>query len=495
MAAKEDRTSLPLIESPNRSLRASPEPKKQQAPSKHKSGRDKERRKGKRSSPAQQPRLAALISLGKSRTDMELFLTMRGIRKRCHKQVIDEAIAAYNAQHPKRPYQPIRNTQRARRPSTKGKQPETSVGGSIKDHSAPAQDYQKPQKKVGMSAEERRVMMGLPASGPTVKKMSEYTDMKLDRKLQQLEAHRQRVIDEIERRVLATEVIQRAARMQAARNIRNQKREERARKEAALQMQRVFRGHTGRQRALAVNERKQQALRQTKRVHDEAERIRQLRASGSIENQADAAVRIQAVARGKKGRREASKIVRPFEFSLGGQHFSHKGRRTNTPKGLYRGVPIPGNTGVRPDEKSTMAPQPVEKKSNVGVSGQSPEDRRRLGYILDPDNIEMDIFRMIDKDMDGYITVQDLVAYLAATGAVGHDMLANTADLIAEADLDGDGKLDAEEFMTYIVNSRKEHKEVKAVKKEELGAKARRTNLINKLKAKRDQDRQRYGRF
>ena len=60
------------------------------------------------------------------------------------------------------------------------------------------------------------------------------------------------------------------------------------------------------------------------------------------------------------------------------------------------------------------------------------------GYILEPDNIEMDIFRMIDEDADGFISVEELRAYLASTGAVGTDMLSNTADLIAEADADGE---------------------------------------------------------
>ena len=55
--------------------------------------------------------------------------------------------------------------------------------------------------------------------------------------------------------------------------------------------------------------------------------------------------------------------------------------------------------------------------------------------------------------------------------------------------------MNSDEFMTYIVNSRKDIKEKKTVKKEAGTAKERRTQLINKLKAKRDQDRQRYGRF
>lgn len=44
----------------------------------------------------------------------------------------------------------------------------------------------------------------------------------------------------------------------------------------------------------------------------------------------EAALIIQRATRGKQGRIEAQKQVKPFSFSCGGMHFQHRGRRKST---------------------------------------------------------------------------------------------------------------------------------------------------------------------
>lgn len=478
--------TLPLIQSPNRALlRPSGQDK---APA---SGslelpppepRNRTRRKKKAS--AQPPRLTALISMRTSRADLGLFLTMRGIRTRAHKAIIDQAIASYNAQHPSCPYQErsAADNSMGRRGSTRGHAPETSVGGRGVNVDV-ALDHKK--REVSLSPEQRRAAMGLPAAGAPTRKIQEYTDTKLDRRLQQLEADRLRVIEEIDRRTAATEALQRAARVRQARKVLAEKQRQQQERTAARKLQRLFRGHSGRQKALAMAERRQQVEREKQRVREEAARVSSLRAHGFTSNEQDAALRIQAVARGRRGRRDAGKIVRPFEFSLGGQHFKHRGRRTETPTGhMYRNVHIPSNPAA-------AAPPP---KSDVQPSKQqSPEGNRKMAYFSNPDNPELDVFRLMDQDGDGFISVQDLVAYWESLGT-GEDPM-QAVEMVALADADGDGKLSPEEFMSFMVNSRKEVKAKKEPKKEQASAKVRRAQLISKLQAKRDQDRQKYSAY
>lgn len=314
--------------------------------------------------------------------------------------------------------------------------------------------------------------MGLPAHGPAAQRVTEYTDAKLDRKLHQLESDRLRVLQEIERRVAATEAIQRAARVRQARKIVADKQGEAQRKKAAIQMQKVVRGHHARQRAMVAAERREQQERERLRVREEAARVRTMRSQkGGVSREQDAALRIQAVARGRRDRLRAGRIVRPFEFSCGGQFFKHTGRRNDTPT------------------EKRVRPKLAQPQRQPKISHLSPEENRKMAYLEVPDDPEMEMFRLIDRDGDGYVSVADLEAYLSQNDA---ETDVNAIDLISAADLDGDGKLSPEEFMLLMVNSRKEVKPKKEPKKAEASAKVRRAQLIAKLQAKRDSDRQRY---
>ena len=103
----------------------------------------------------------------------------------------------------------------------------------------------------------------------------------------------------------------------------NNKRQTRVETEAAIRVQKVVRGHKGRERAMAVALRKEHLEKQREKRLEAARfrRARAMESHGMTSN--DAATRIQAAARGRQGRRRAKKVVRPFEFSLGGLSFKH----------------------------------------------------------------------------------------------------------------------------------------------------------------------------
>jgi len=311
---------------------------------------------------------------------------------------------------------------------------------------------------------------------------------------------RMMILQEINQRQAAVETLQRAHRVRQAKQTVQAKRLTAQEDQAAVQLQSIFRGHRGREKAMAKQYRSEHKAQDRKRK-DQAAKAKRKQAAADDQSgmsAVTAAKKIQAAARGRQGRRKAKKIVRPFGFELGGHQFKHSGRRRVSVAGvpMYRGVHIPDWGSTSEIEQKAAASNKV--KSNSYDSPRSREYRRKMAYLDAPDNPEMDMFRFMDKDHDGFVSAEDLVAYFEEenSGAISAQTVASLEALVVEADSDGDGKLNPEEFMLYCVNSRKveEEKKKKGIKEVPVvSAKVRRQQLINKLHVKRD-ERQGPGR-
>jgi calcium-dependent protein kinase len=73
-------------------------------------------------------------------------------------------------------------------------------------------------------------------------------------------------------------------------------------------------------------------------------------------------------------------------------------------------------------------------------------------HYLDADTC-LAAFNIFDRDQDGYID-QDELSYVLHTSSLGDDMdLEHVEDLIKEYDVNGDGKIDFEEFMLMMLKS------------------------------------------
>jgi len=110
----------------------------------------------------------------------------------------------------------------------------------------------------------------------------------------------------------------------------------------------------------------------------------------------EAALILQSAGRGLLGRRKAKKQVRPFELSIAGFDFTHRG-----------GQKTVGEAGV------LEAHAALRKRATVGELTQ-------LMLLNNPDEEELSIFRIIDADGDGFINQADLSEYLQKIGERGH---------------------------------------------------------------------------
>jgi len=496
-----DDVSFPQLESPNKgglgstaTLQAAKASRKKRSP-----GSNKKKQQVIVIAP---PRLTALISLNKSRKDLGLFLTMRGIRRSAQKQFIEESIREYNEMHPCAKYKDPTEA------ATSAKDRRKSVGRTaLPSAHGPETCFTDGPKRLGPikpSLNDDRTVPSITKSGQRQKdakanRATRQIDVDLDRKLQRIENDRMIVLSEMNQRQNAVETLQRAQRMRQARQTVQNKRITNEQRAAATRVQSIFRGHQGRERAMAKSYRgdlqKEEALRREEKLHGVQKRSSQTQAGGApvqhAADQEDAVLKIQAAARGRQGRRKANKIVRPMEFGLAGHQFKHSGRRRVSVAGapMYRGVSIPdwGN-------KEKIAAKTAS--SAAPAHGDIAQLTRKASYLEAPDNPEMDMFRLMDKDGDGFVSPEDLMAFHQDEyGSIDQQTAASLQDLVAEADKDGDGKLNPEEFMLYCVGSRKveEEKQRKGGPQEVqiVSAKVRRQQLINKLHNKRDQ---RHGR-
>ena len=73
------------------------------------------------------------------------------------------------------------------------------------------------------------------------------------------------------------------------------------------------------------------------------------------------------------------------------------------------------------------------------VKSNSDDFARKMAYLNAPDNPEMDMFRFMDKDHDGFVSAEDLVAYFEEenSGSISAQTVASLEALVVEADSDG----------------------------------------------------------
>ena len=172
----------------------------------------------------------------------------------------------------------------------------------------------------------------------------------------------------------------------------------------------------------------------------------------------EAAAKIQSIARGRQGRKRAQKQVRPFELSIGGFDFNHRGGQKTVGEFVRTRVPR---------ERPSVA------------------ELTRLMLLNNPDEEELSIFHVIDADGDGVINSEDLSEYLEKIGERGHGPI-ELKDMIRELDSQKNGVVTQAEFVDYMRALRKEDKEKKRRSniKKQIDSKTRRAFLIAKLEGR-----------
>jgi hypothetical protein len=113
------------------------------------------------------------------------------------------------------------------------------------------------------------------------------------------------------------------------------------------------------------------------------------------------------------------------------------------------------------------------------------KDLTQLMLLGNPDQEELSIFHVIDADADGFITAEDLEAYLKKIGERGQGPL-ELKDMIRELDVERNGRVSQHEFVLYMRAMRQEEKEKKRRRniKKEIDSKTRRAFLIAKLEGR-----------
>merc|ERR1712166_33060 len=103
-------------------------------------------------------------------------------------------------------------------------------------------------------------------------------------------------------------------------------------------------------------------------------------------------------------------------------------------------------------------------------------------YVEAPEDFEGQIFRLIDKSGTGNISAQDIREFLESSEA--DTKVVDYADMISEADLDGDGIVSLKDFAQYLRLMQRKDKEEQRQKVRELDGKTRRFLLVARLQGK-----------
>jgi len=189
----------------------------------------------------------------------------------------------------------------------------------------------------------------------------------------------------------------------------------------------------------------------------------------------EAAEKIQRVMRGKLGRKRAKKQVKPFDLSIGGFDFNHRGGQKTIGESFYQ--PKLNLKNEKPKERKLLSME--DRNKDIGVT--SAAELRQAALINNPDDEEMAIFSIIDADGDGFIGSEDLYEYLAEVGELPN--YATVKDLIRELDIERNGKVSLEEFLVYMREMRQSDKAQKRSKEvtKKIDAATRRSYLIGRL--------------
>jgi len=235
----------------------------------------------------------------------------------------------------------------------------------------------------------------------------------------------------------------------------------------------------------------------------------------------EAATRIQKIYRGRVGRAVAKSQVRPFFFSCGGFNFHHQGRQkprsTKEKEAEQMEKPWLHNAkkGANKAEKALAARRKkweedqdpwvsLLRDSPASNSADSKQEARgaylrKQGYIKKafsrPEDEDMQVFRIFDRDGDGMVSKADFVKAIELLGqeggAQGGVLLRRLQrgyfdDMVQEMDKDGDGRINPEEFISYLRRSRIEEKgSAKQAEIEELNSvKRKRLLMIARLQGK-----------
>jgi len=301
-----------------------------------------------------------------------------------------------------------------------------------------------------------------------------------------------RLLREMREREAAARQLQRMGRGMVAR--RDVQRKVAQREKAATDISRIARGRQGRQRVQAINlQRKKMGLAPRRTYEGEPEGVDgwqvgqeepdeygdddfDVEDGGAPMSEEQAALKIQCSARGMLGRRRAQKQVKPFELSIGGFDFSHRGGQKSVGDsvvfsqfGFYAQPNARGTSGTKkerihaPHHRPTMA------------------ELRQQQLFHDPDDEELATFHVIDGDGDGFISVEDLAEYLDNIGE--HPPHIDLKELIRELDTEKNGKVSQDEFIAYMREMRQQDKDDKrkSVLRKQIDSKTRRAYLIGRL--------------
>jgi len=298
---------------------------------------------------------------------------------------------------------------------------------------------------------------------------SKHAKEDLRKRLFEVEEERARLMAEITARRQAAVALQRRARGMASRKrveSLGQKAQARHSTEtkAATDVQRVARGRAGRNKVAGVRAQREKQWWE----HTEWE-----------QKHHDAACKIQRVSRGHMTR-TSTLTVQPFTFAVGGHIFRHSGRKKM-------------NTRLETRILQQRAEQHLQQSHRTSQMTKMPGNEHARSGISERDEIAM-MFNMFDVDGDGFISVNDLDGILMSLHVSSSLPAGDRAsDLISEADADGDGKLNEEEFINYMREvskyirsendvDKKNKKTKKAIVGSKITASSRRAMMVARLR-------------
>lgn len=477
------------------------------------------------------PILDPLIALMKPRSELALFLQMRGVKRRDVDTVMQRAIDRYNASHPSRPYRPAdrEDQERHREDATKACHaaprivagpPETSAQAMYPARSEADTRAAKAtaNKKFGREADAKRR-----AIQKKQRKAMGETDARLQQRLVRLESERAQVAMILEEREKAALQIQQSGRALVARRRLEAKRAEKMaavkarRTAAAIKIQGLQRGRASRAR---MNE-----VRSQLSSKGSAQASLQPQSVPEQRRMEEAALKLQALARGRSGRKEARRRVKPFSFSCRGHNFQHAGRRKSV-DGMVLQYPTrdredkPHRRGSKvynkPWLKNAKKTQAEAKKKQVQAQEVRDNDpwasllnerdeeaqaryHRNHSYLSDETSDDLEVFHIFDRDGDGCVSRDDFdksVHLLGKEGgAEGGDLMMRIQNyydhfesLWNEMDSDNDGYVSKEEFIEFLRASRMEERKKKRQDHMhgQMTEKRRRALLIARLKGRLD---------
>lgn len=406
-----------------------------------------------------QTRMFPMMAMGSPKHELYRFLKIRGEKDpREIASIVQGAIQRYDAQHPQVPYDPKRSRDEVdvdviinKAEPRHAKNPtETSVSCS---------PVRLSQTVLGKMEQVRAARQHYPAKkrpAPPVQKRrpKAQPSTPLETKLDRAEAARARALAKLQsaqarRDNLAEALAAREEQQQAKEQATAAAEKEQERADAIVQLQSTYRGHRGREKA--------KARRQDVTYKDLGGSPHRGKEMGHEE----AAILIQSRARGMLARDQVetdsmSTLDPGMNFSIRGMDFEDNTRRF----------------------------KPRRRKRVAAAPGDQEQERMLNRYVDAPEDLEGDIFRILDSDNDGLISCKDLQTFLESTEADTGSL--DYQAMIEEASVSGvdERGITLKEFAQYLRLMQRKEKEEKKRAVEELDGKTRRFLLIARLQGK-----------